>query len=224
MTPEEAKLWTTFRSYKRLVRQTEDFISESLAKVSNPYVACSFGKDSSVMLDLVLKQNPGVKVRFLRWRNETEMLSNYDEVIAEWGVLNLDQITLERDSLSDTRKERYDTGDEYDSYFIGFRRDESNGRRITLAAHGMFYRKKDAKVRISPVANWTTKDIAAYIIKNNIPTLDTYKAFGFDKRTTSRIPREDYGIREGALKMLKAKDITRFNQLIKNFPDAKNFI
>lgn len=223
MNPKEALLYAKMPEHKVLVNKTKGFIRWALERVENPYVACSFGKDSAVMLHLVLEQMPDVKIRFIRWVNETDLLANYNEVISAWNLQNLEQIELFRQSIDDKIKERYATS-EYDSYFIGFRQEESTARRITLKTQGMFYKMKEGKIRISPLSDWKLKNIAAYIVENNLPTLDTYKQFGFQERTTSRVPRADYGIRSHSLKLLKEKDVVKFNELLKQFPDAAYYI
>ena len=83
---------------------------------------------------------------------ETEFIDNYDEVINQWGPLNLQQVELNRNTINDRVKDRYDVSDtDYDSYFIGLRKDESVARRITLKKLGMFYKNKQGLVRISPL-------------------------------------------------------------------------
>ena len=223
ISKKEALLYATMPQHKALVNRTKGFIRWALERVENPYVACSFGKDSAVMLHLVLEQRPDVSVRFVRWKNETDLLSNYDEVIAEWGDINLTQVELYRTSINDKVKDRYNA-DGYDSYFIGFRMEEATARRITLKTNGMFYKMKEGKIRISPLSDWKTIDVAAYILSNNIPTLDTYNDFGFEERTTSRVPRADYGIREQSLRLLKEKDISKFNQLLNQFPEISQYV
>ncbi len=223
ISEKEALLYAKMPEHKALVSKTKGFIRWALERVENPYVACSFGKDSAVMLHLVLEQKTDVKIRFIRWKNETELLGNYDEVIAAWGLENLEQIELQRQSIDDKAKERYATN-EFDSYFIGFRQEESTARRITLKTHGMFHKMKAGKIRVSPLSDWKLKDIAAYIVSNNLPTLDTYEQFGFQERTTSRVPRADYGIRGHSLRLLKEKDISKFNELINQFPDAAYYL
>lgn len=218
MDYKTAILYSQLKTYKALVNKTSGFIRWALDKVENPYVACSFGKDSAVMLDLILKHNQNIKVRFIRWKNETEFIDNYDYVIAKWGNLNLEQVELIRESLSDKRKDRYETIG-YDSYFIGLRKEESVSRRITLKTQGMFYKNKYEMIRISPLADWTEKEISTYMFVNNLPILNTYLKQGSNSRTASRIPREDFGIRQSFLNDLKQRDFLSYQNLIKNFPE-----
>lgn len=218
MDEKTALLYAQLKPYKNLVNKTSGFIKWALGRVENPYVACSFGKDSAVMLHLILQQNPNIKVRFIRWKFETEFIDNYDEIITQWGAINLDQIEFSRDSLSDKRKDRYETKS-YDSYFIGLRKDESVARRITLKTHGLFYKNKADMIRISPLADWNEKDIASYMFSNKLPILNTYKNTGMTSRTASRIPREDFGIRQSFLIDLKQRDFTSYQNLINHFPE-----
>ena len=222
MYEKTALLYSRLWQYKNLVKKTSGFIKWALQKVQTPYVACSFGKDSAVMLQLIIQQQPDIPVRFIRWKNETEHIDNYDEVISKWGNINLTQIEFSRDSLSDSRKDRYNTTD-FDSYFIGLRQDESTVRRITLKKNGMFYKTVAGIIRISPLSEWTDKDVAAYLFSNNLPVLNSYLADGITSRTASRIPREDYGIRLSFLSHLKHRDLNAYQQLLKNFPEIKEY-
>jgi len=222
MDERSALLYAKLHSYTRLVNRTHGFIRWALARVQTPYVACSFGKDSAVMLHLVLEQAPDVSVRFIRWKNETEHIDNYEEVIQQWGQLNLTQVELSRLSLSEKNKDRYDTVG-YDSYFIGLRASESTPRRMTLKQHGMFYKNKAEMIRISPLADWKDQDIAAYIFSNQLPLLNTYKSDGITSRTASRIPRADHGIRESFIQSLKQRDMNAYQALLKNFPEIKQY-
>lgn len=220
MDEKTALLYAKLHHYKALVNKTSGFIRWALNKVQNPYVACSFGKDSAVMLHLVLKHNPNVAVRFIRWFGETQFIDNYDEVISEWGEINLEQIELNRKNINDKVKDRYSVSEtNHDSYFIGLRKDESVARRITLKKLGMFYLNSQGLVRISPLADWTEKDITAYVVSNNLPTLKSYKIQGFSSRTASRIPRADFGIRDAFLADLKQRDFNSYQLLLSKYPE-----
>jgi sulfate adenylyltransferase subunit 2 len=220
---KEARLYATMPEYKALVNKTMGFIRWALARVEKPYVACSFGKDSAAMLHLLLQESKGIDVRFVRWENETEHLGNYDEVISRWGDINLTQVSLSRATVEDRVKDRYST-DGYDSYFIGFRIEEAVARRITIKTHGVFYKMKEGKIRICPLADWKLRDVAAYCVSNNLPTLDTYEQFGFEERTSSRVPRADFGIRSQSLRLLKEKDVSKFNLMLSHFPELSNYV
>jgi hypothetical protein len=48
-----------------LFRKTHDFIQEQLDSTTNPCVACSFGKDSTVVLDIVRHIQPRIPVVYV---------------------------------------------------------------------------------------------------------------------------------------------------------------
>ena len=188
-----------------------------------PYVACSFGKDSLVMLDLVMRVKPDVSVKFLRWSGESEHLNNYDEIIvmyqARYPQMSLQIFELNRDSLSEKHGDRWNVFDEGDSdgYFIGLRKQESRGRKITLSKHGLVYQKADGLWRICPVGDFQQRDIEAYVYYHKLPMLNAYHALGLETRTASRIPRSQ--VRNDALMALKSYNPTAYNALKLKFPN-----
>ena len=134
---EVGRLRAKLPAYKRRIVEANRIIEEGLSVCQSPYVACSFGKDSAVMLHLVLQHNPDVHVRFLRWRGETDLLGNYDEVIANWidiHEINLQQVELHRNSIDgDAQSDRWASLErDSDGYIIGLRAMESKAREATL--------------------------------------------------------------------------------------------
>ena len=225
MDKRTADIYAQMNPYKALVNKTSGFIQWALNKVKDPYLACSFGKDSGVMLHLVLQQLPNIPVIFIS-RKETNLVDNYKEVIAEWGNLNIHEINFMGNTLDFVDKSVIKTAIEpikqnFDSFFVGLRAEEAVGRRITLRHHGNFYKMKDGLVRICPLAHWSTRDIATYCLSNNLPTLNKYKIEGFDARTTagisSKTPHE-------SLAYVKQNNISDYNKILELLPEAKYFI
>ena len=175
MDERTALLYAQLKPFKALVNKTSGFIRWALERVENPYVACSFGKDSSVMLHLIRQHRPDIPVIFVR-RIETDLIDNFHEVIQSWNLPNL--ITLsykgfleggKTGGLVSTTKDL-----DFDSFFVGLRMEESAGRRISMKTHGVFFKNSHNKIRICPMSDWKTNDIAAYCLSNNLPTLTKY--------------------------------------------------
>jgi 3'-phosphoadenosine 5'-phosphosulfate sulfotransferase (PAPS reductase)/FAD synthetase len=223
MDQKTALLYSKMPEHKFLISKTIAFIKWALLRVENPYLACSFGKDSSVMLHLVFNQYPNIPVKFLG-KKETDLIDDYSGIVDWWKKRNvlIERITylgwLEGGTKKGIAKNM--KADDHDSFFVGIRKDESVARRITLKKDGKFFKMKDGKIRIAPMDDWTTKDIAAYMISNNLPVLNAYKREGFEARTTSNIPSK---YPHEAIARLKDADITAYNKLIQKFPDAKYF-
>ncbi len=225
MDNKSASIYAQLKPYKALVNKTSGFIRWALERVKNPYVACSFGKDSAVMLHLILQHKPDIPVVFVK-RIETDLVDNYQEMIKAWGIKNLITVNMMENTFDFISKSVIKTGmktieQNYDSFFVGLRAQESVGRRITLKKDGMFYKNISGLTRICPVAFWTEKEIAAYCLSNNLPTLSTYIKEGFSARTTagisSKTPAE-------SLASLKSRDIESFNKLLNMLPDARFYI
>jgi 3'-phosphoadenosine 5'-phosphosulfate sulfotransferase (PAPS reductase)/FAD synthetase len=176
------------------------------------------------MLDLVLKMRPNIPIRFIRWKVETELFNNFDDVIGQWQNrypdMTLEQVTHVRKSASDFRKDRFDAKPgRYDSYFVGIRAQESRGRRISLRHHGMRYLNTAGLLRLCPLAWWKTEDVAAYTVIHDLPLLDSYRSHGFETRTGSGIARDSHGQRELSLSILKKRDLAAFNRLLDYMPE-----
>lgn len=212
------------KTYQAKIEAANRTISIALNQVERPYVAWSVGKDSSVLLDLILCFKPRVPVRFIHWHNESDLIDNYQEVISWWQHrgINLEIVQMSRASLNEEVKSRWGTVG-YDSYFIGFRADESKGRAATLRYNGMIYTKADGMTRIAPLAWWNDIDVGAYLQSKGIPLLASYEG-DVTNRTSSRIPRDDYGIRGRMLAHLKRRDPAAFNALGAHFPEVKEYV
>lgn len=225
MDQKTALLYAQLNSFKFLVRKTEGFIRWALEQVENPYVACSFGKDSAVMLHMVLKYKPDIPVYWVVFK-ETPFLDNYEEVVQEWKErfgINLTAFYQEAEVVSEFDDRKAINTEGHDSYFVGITKEESVSRRISLKKEGKFFRKKDGLIRISPIADWTVKDVTAYIFSQKLPTLRTYLKHGFEQRTVTGFSEDMYSFRENQLQRLKESDFQKYQQLILRFPELKQY-
>lgn len=220
-----ALLYVKLNTFKYLLDKTNRFIAFALSNIKNPYLACSFGKDSSVMLDLVFKQKADIIVKFAS-HPETRIIDNYDEVINWWikkGII-LKEIFLDGGlvKIKHAQRNALDAMQEsWDSFFVGIRKQENYARNIHLKTYGKFHKLKNGRIKISPLADWTETDISAYILANDLPILSTYLTDGFSARTSAGIPRSCIRL---SLTNLKNKDVNAFNKLCELYEDVKFFI
>lgn len=223
---KEQLLYAGLPVYARRVDEARRIIKDGLERCRKPYVACSFGKDSAALLHLVLEQSPSVAVRFMSWAGESDALHDYEKIIKQWQArysFNLDVIEMSRATLNEKTDARWQSLEfDSDAYFIGLRADENKTRLMTLRCHGVIYQRKDSLLRISPLAWWTTKDVAAYIVQHDLPTLDAYLAEGWETRTTARVPRAS--VRHQVLAALKRRSLSDFNALRKSFPEIADYV
>ena len=225
MMEEQYRLHAEMPEYKYRIKSAHNVIEQGFERCDNPYIACSFGKDSSAMLHMILQHRSDLQVLFVAFA-ESEILNNYKEV-AQWWIdnynINLSVITLGRGIDTEETKdvEVMSNFGDHDGYFIGLRAEESAGRRVTLKHHGRLYLNKSVrKVRISPVAFLTQDDIGAYNITNGIKTLESYQEYGYSERTASGLLFEDrWGIRESLLQRMRQHKPERYNQLKQLCPE-----
>ena len=142
------------------------------------YVACSFQKEASVILDMLLAIEPAARVFTLdtgvlfpetyeMWRRiEQRYEIEIDVYRGDWidGLWHRDP-----DSCCGMRKveplERALSG--VDAWITGLRRDQSAARADTpkLGADS----GHPGKLKCAPLADWSEKDIWRYIVENDVP-------------------------------------------------------
>lgn len=202
-------------------------IEETLKKHKNPVLSCSFGKDSTVTLDLVRRVKADIKVLWTDTGVEypdTRMFA--DRLIDQW---KLDMIILSPDGwnfwkivekygwpLGARRRERA-TGKccwylkkkpllkatkEYgfDLLIDGLTAYEGRDRYFTFRRNGEYRYSKELKNhKLSPLAWWTPDDVWGYIEKNGLP-YNTYYDKELDRDMTKRGIKRDrytYALRVG---------------------------
>lgn len=232
-------LWTKMPQYKKKVERTKGLIGKMLSCVKSPYISLSCGKDSCVMADLILHQR-AVPMRFVS-RGETRILyRNVDEVLEYFRrMAPIEEICFDRlfsDEWKDADfKEQQKAGkmdirgldnSGYDGVFMGLRIDESKGREISLRANQTSglpkycwrYVERNF-VRMCPMAEWSTQDIGAYLMENQIPILDWYENMGFESRTATRLNQQ--AINNNTIAWLHIHNPEGYFRLTQRFPELK---
>lgn len=220
--------------YKTIVQCAEQVITRALQRMKKPYVSFSGGKDSLVMLHLVLKQMPRIRVvyfdadasypdtdRFLnvlanKWdlnfcRIKTTPII---EVFREYGIKHprIEEKTMSATVYAPVAELTHKHG--YDGEFVGLRSEESKARQQLIKYRGqIFHNKSHALLECLPVAHFTVQDIWAYITSNNLPYNTAY-----DK--TSMRPRNE--IRVSYWCGESAREFGRYVWLRKEYPNLYN--
>jgi phosphoadenosine phosphosulfate reductase len=162
-----------------------DLISEELARNDRAAVTSSFQAECVVLVHLIRRVRPHIPVLFLDTAHHfPDTLSYRDRIATEWG-LNLvtlapaPAIGLWRDS-TEACCAHHKVGplfaalDAYDTWFTGLRREQSRSR-TELPAIAPFASPSGRTLRkVSPLAEWTTRDVWAYARANEIPLLPLY--------------------------------------------------
>jgi len=187
--------WTKMRQFKQSLHEAEVIIERTL-KRQEPYVAYSGGKDSTVLLHLVLQQNPDIMV--LHWDYGQYFMPRvfFQEVLSnarKMGVKNLQVVSspsykkLGRKALNVWGKEFFKIvlprlrKKGYTAVFTGLRGQESVARQRVLRK----WRAIGGILEVWPLKNWSWLDVWGYITVNNLPYVSIYDKYapilGWDK-------------------------------------------
>lgn len=165
------------------VELSKFIIEQALAKYPNIFAACSFGKDSRVLVDLGMQVNPGLLFVSIDTGYEFPETLSFAEELAKETKMNLEWA---RPSANDVEKINNEFGDNlikdnqykccamklpaikkflnsYDAWISGLRRDEAETRTDTKIIES-----GESVIKINPIAFWTKNDVWQYIKENNL--------------------------------------------------------
>lgn len=192
MTPIERAtflLHAELDDYQARIASAQKIISDALSWSERPYVAYSGGKDSLVMVHMVLQACP----RALIWHFwygpyyfPIEMENEVLRAAHAIGAINTRIDTSEKYRQGRSPKNTFFPllhgkiipellEDGYDLAFIGLRREESRRRKAKAAKH---MRRDGQMIECYPLADLTARDIWAYIVTNNLPYCSHYDRYG----------------------------------------------
>lgn len=182
---EFALMWAETDGFRQRISEAWDIIENALNQHEKMYVAYSGGKDSVVMLHLVLQQQPQIMVhhydygrRYMTFEYEKEINENALKI----GVQNYRIETggnWYKTFFGRIVKQYYQEG--FAGCFVGIRKEESCHRRARIEANKSLTSIKE----YWPVQNLKWQDIWAYLFINNLPVHSSYlkygEVFGWDK-------------------------------------------
>jgi phosphoadenosine phosphosulfate reductase len=177
------------------VDEARDVIARALARGGNVCVTSSFQTECVALVHLVIAQRPDVPVLFLDTGYHFAETYAYRDSISQRLKLNLvnllpKQTVAEQEAqfgiLYQTEPGRccgfrkveplFGALDGYDVWFTGLRRDQSP-TRANLKAIDEFPLPSGRKLlKVSPLADWTTKDVWDYLKLHDLPVLPLYEA------------------------------------------------
>lgn len=192
---------------QRKIGDAKRIIEGGMNIAKKPYVSCSFGKDSTVVLWLALQIDPNIPVVWFDGGKFDEYPDTYAYktfLQAEWK-LNLTTVYPSMSFIDQMKtfgsddKTHYDhfftqafldesARENYDGSMLGLRAQESNNRRITFRVRGQLYFHKGQNIwRICPIMNWTTVELWNVIDVAQIPIHPIYTKNVFQKREDIRL-------------------------------------
>jgi len=236
-------------AYCHRIERARDYIADALAVCENPYIAFSTGKDSTVMADLIWREDDSIPAVYFdadacfpessalmeRMRNAGRTIINWcTEPILD-TMEHVGGPTSPRSDAATMQSTVYEpiqsllSEYEFDLSFVGLRAEENQNREAAIRSHGhLFKNKRDGIYTCWPVGWLTFQDIWAYILSNNVD----YSAV-YDKQFEMGLDWEDcrlsycYGetkATHGRWAILARGWPEIFNRFAQRFPEVRRYI
>ena len=254
MTSYEKQLYTYTagkQSYIDKVEKAIKVIKEAVNMNKKMSISCSYGKDSIVLLDLVMKVTKNIIViqsdsgyqlpDTYRIRDYYENEYNYKTIIVEqlmpfqkflkeYGMQSINRSrsqhqkviqTTKKDRLNEKAKENG-----IELIFWGLRKSESNARDKFLIDRTIFYNNTKKMWFCSPLSYFTSTDIWTYIFTNKLEYPNFYDMQNCGKtrewiRNTSWVTTD--GANKGSLIWLRYNFPDYYEKLKKNFKEVGGY-
>jgi len=175
------------------IQQAEALIRQQLDHANLPCVTSSFQSECVVLVDMIRKMRPAIPVLFLETGYHfPETLAYRDKLTAEWKLkltnLEAKQSVADQEAqfgiLNQTDPNRccklrkvgplFDGLEGYDTWFTALRRDQSPTRANLQPVEPFKLPGGKVLQKISPLADWSSRDVWQYMQKHAIPELSLY--------------------------------------------------
>ena len=185
------KLWAETKEYKSSISLAQKVIKGAINKYNNPYLSFSGGKDSTVMLHLVLQEYGEIPVWHWDYGNQLMPRSIEKEVVMNARKIGVKKLIVEKRQGFDAR---VNPGQGYKQFFgsinrlkkehgwslgfVGVRQEESIKRKSN-------YKSFIIDDNCYPLLKMCWRDVWAYIVSNDLPYPSVYDKYsellGYDK-------------------------------------------
>jgi phosphoadenosine phosphosulfate reductase len=162
-------------------------LNDTLRRAHAPCLTSSFQAECVVLTHLLIRRMPGIPVLFLDTAHHfAETLAYRDELAHRW---NLNLVTLRADeprvglweadsTEACCRRHKieplFSALERYDVWFTALRREQSPSRASPQEVEPFRLSSETVIQRVSPLADWTTKDVRDYARRHDIPLLPLY--------------------------------------------------
>jgi phosphoadenosine phosphosulfate reductase len=168
-------------------RTVPELIADTLSTAKTPCVTSSFQAEDVVLVHLLREVKPDIPVLFLEtFHHFPQTLIYRDEIAAKWN-LNLINLKAPEPSIglwqtsTDDCCARHKVGplfgalEGYDTWFTGLRREQSPSRANLQHVEPFTLTSGKPLRKVSPLAEWTMKDVWQYAKAHDIPLMPLYE-------------------------------------------------
>src|SRR3990167_1120579 len=155
-------------TFQDKIKRAKELIKEYTAKYPLYGMACSFGKDSVVLLDLFMGETFPEKVKVFSVLSDTEFQSTLnlrDKILGRWEIEYTEFTFKQNEDLDDCCRTSkvakfQEAVKNLDCWFSGLRRDEAP---IRDSFNYIVPNDRFNKVKVNPLLDFTEKDIWRYL-------------------------------------------------------------
>lgn len=246
MTRQElALLHAKTKDYRGALRRAQRLMHEALGQCETWYIACSGGKDSTCVLDLVRSAAADINavISIHKWRlpETTEYLRRIPNLhyvasgsdhATGWALnwKSQEEADAEFPGIPwfEHDADRRSFGRSEGGCFLGLRKAENSYRRMNFGSLGpLHYSVRHSKWLCSPIAHWSTLDVWAHIHSRN---LDYNRAYDIMERIGVPLERQRVGplaveraLGYGQLAILKRGWPALWNEYAAAHPEARAY-
>lgn len=227
-------------------KKSKAIIREFLSRCKKPYLSWSGGKDSTLMLWLVLQERPDIPVIYFDadsclpdgWEYMRRLIREWSinfravktrpilDVLAEYGLDHpgIDYRTMEA-TVYEPVKQLISEG--YDGSIIGIRSQESLGRTWAAKKYGpLFWNKGYGMWECWPLLYWRKEEVWLYIDHHSIPYHPAYDKTKFTPREEMRVSywAGETNRQFGRFKWLEYYYPELLQKFIARCPEVRNFL
>jgi len=254
MTPAEQEtyqLYALMPEFRRHLRQAQAIIRDALNMGLHWGAAVSFGKDSICMLDLLLQEDSSIPVVFFdsgyqfptTYQTRDDLANRYSldldiqppcvdyfDLMRQTGLPAIERTPAQQQRVVQWLKK--DRGDRWlknrglGGLFMGLRRQESHARDWAIKRRGTTYQLANGFWRCYPLADWTARDVWAYLMVRQLPYPDLYDKQGLGQtretlRNTSWCTTD--GAERGRITWLAHYYPEYYSRLVAAFPIVASY-
>lgn len=231
-----------------------ELLEECYSRYSAPYISCSWGKDSSLVMYIVTQKFPETPVvymnsgyamsdtyKFRDWYLKNIGIQNYFEVpcpadyvelCLKYGLPSIDRTNSDQEKVKKIIKK--DVLDEFakekgwDCCIWGIRAEETAGRKALLRQRGLIYDTEHGIAKCAPIGWWKGREVWEAIDSLKIPYNPIYDKEMPPMFTRASIKNSGWlttdKANQGRLVWLKKFYPDEYAKLVKIFPQVKGYV